>query len=278
MGQSIKLDKPEDLHTIGKARLLRTLAGPGQSAMAIVALTAALLVWLWPIGLGRRMPVGGDVTQFFPRSYGRPFPGHRWRRGGCPLWNDLWGLWISRHGREPDGGVYPPHLLPLGLLAARASLRGKPCAAHTLGRRWGVLGGAAVWRLTRRRGVAGFASSTTRLLRDSHAPSLGLHHGLLDALGLGAGMVGPFIEKADTGRPAVSAGPGTCPSGLARTLSARLLDADGNCASSRLVPGQPGRGNGNDRRTSLRALVEREARASAPLGLCLAMVFPLAAL
>ncbi len=31
----------------------------------VLAVVAGLLAWLWPIGFGGMMPVGGDVTQFF---------------------------------------------------------------------------------------------------------------------------------------------------------------------------------------------------------------------
>ena len=38
----------------------------GLTAIAgwLVLATAALLAWLWPIGVGGKMPVGGDVTSF----------------------------------------------------------------------------------------------------------------------------------------------------------------------------------------------------------------------
>ncbi len=30
-----------------------------------LVVVVAVLAWLWPIGIGGQMPVGGDVTQFF---------------------------------------------------------------------------------------------------------------------------------------------------------------------------------------------------------------------
>ena len=55
--------------------------------LALGALLVGLLVWLWPIGVGGRMPVGGDVTQF---SIGlMAVLGRAIRSGRLPLWNDL---------------------------------------------------------------------------------------------------------------------------------------------------------------------------------------------
>ncbi|MGD0045266.1 MAG: hypothetical protein ABSE84_33520, partial [Isosphaeraceae bacterium] len=40
-------------------------AEASRGRFAILLLMAGLLLWLWPIGVGGKMPVGGDVTQFF---------------------------------------------------------------------------------------------------------------------------------------------------------------------------------------------------------------------
>lgn len=120
---------------------------------------AAVLFWLWPIGLGGRMPVGGDVTQF---SIGlMAFLGRSLREWRLPLWNDLWGYGFPGVGESQMGVFYPPHWLLYGLLPVEwgytASL-----VLHTL---WGSLG--ASWT-ARRFGVSpvgsalsGFAFATS---------------------------------------------------------------------------------------------------------------------
>ena len=148
-----------------------------------------LLAWLWPIGFGGRMPVGGDVTQF---SLGLMAVLARALRGGrLPIWNDLWGYGFPGLAESQMGVYYPPHWLLYGLLAARGGLHGEPGAAHALGRPRGLLGRAAVRGLAgAARRSAGFAWATSRLLRDPPAAPVGLHDRVLDALGLGPGLVG----------------------------------------------------------------------------------------
>ena len=73
------------------------------SVLAVLAVVAALLAWLWPIGIGGKMPVGGDVTQFFIGLMG--FLGESLRAGRLPVWNDLWGYGFPGPGGEPDGGL-----------------------------------------------------------------------------------------------------------------------------------------------------------------------------
>ena len=106
----------------------------GANRLAVVALMAGVVGWLWPIGFGGMMPVGGDVTQFsvgpmavFARAV---------QSGRLPLWNDLWGYGFPGVGESQMGVFYPPHWLLYGLLpleiAYTASL-----VLHTL---WGALG------------------------------------------------------------------------------------------------------------------------------------------
>ena len=126
---------------------------------ALLALLVGLIVWLWPIGFGGRMPVGGDVTQFslgLMAVLGRAHP----RRAAAALERPL-GLRIPRPGREPDGGLLPAALLLYGLLPLEVGVHGKPGAAHALGRPGGILGGAAVRGLAGRVG-AGRASRGRR--------------------------------------------------------------------------------------------------------------------
>jgi hypothetical protein len=80
----------------------------------IVAVVGGLVAWLWPIGLGGRMPVGGDVTQFFIGLMG--VFARSLQRGGLPVWNDLWGYGFPGIGESQMGVYYPPHLLLYGTL------------------------------------------------------------------------------------------------------------------------------------------------------------------
>src|SRR5207249_2232730 len=67
----------------------RTQNSRGQVCLALGLLGGGLIAWLWPIGFGGQMPLGGDVTQF---SLGlMAVLGEAIRAGRLPLWNDLWG-------------------------------------------------------------------------------------------------------------------------------------------------------------------------------------------
>src|SRR4051794_16001811 len=80
----------------------------------IALLILALCAWLWPLGVGGRMPVGGDVTQFsigLMAFYRRSLLA--WR---LPLWNDLWGFGFPGLAESQMGVYYPPHWLLYGLL------------------------------------------------------------------------------------------------------------------------------------------------------------------
>ena len=123
-----------------------------------IAMLAGVLAWLWPIGPGGRMPVGGDATQFSEGLMAFLRASILARR--LPLWNDLWGLGFPGVAESQMGAFYPPHLLFYGLLpteiASTSSL-----VLHTL---WGALG--ASWA-ARRFGtseagaaLAGFAWAT----------------------------------------------------------------------------------------------------------------------
>ncbi len=75
---------------------------------------AGVLAWLWPIGLGGRMLVGGDSTQF---SMGlMAFYRASLLAGRLPLWNDLWGFGFPGLAESQMGVYYPPHLLLYGAL------------------------------------------------------------------------------------------------------------------------------------------------------------------
>jgi hypothetical protein len=106
---------------------------------------AGLLAWLWPIGLGGRMPLGGDVSQFFLGLMG--VLGRSLKSGRLPVWNDLWGYGFPGLAESQMGVYYPPNLVLYGLLPTEyayvASL-----VLHTL---WAGLGG---WWAARQFGVS----------------------------------------------------------------------------------------------------------------------------
>ncbi len=108
--------------------------GERRAWITVVVMLAAIAAWLWPIGLGGRMPVGGDVTQFAlgPLSV----LSHAMRSGRLPLWNDLWGYGFPGVGESQMGVYYPPHWLLYGLLAPEVAFT-TSLVIHTL---WGGLG------------------------------------------------------------------------------------------------------------------------------------------
>jgi len=121
-------------------------------------LTVALLGWLWPIGLGGRMPVGGDATQF---SIGLMSElASAIRAGRIPFWNDLWGYGFPGLAESQMGVYYPPHLILFGLLPVEAGTAAS-LVLHTI---WAGLG--AAWAARRfgagnlGAGLAGFAWAT----------------------------------------------------------------------------------------------------------------------
>jgi hypothetical protein len=106
-------------------------------AAAVLGMSAGLLAWLWPIGLGSTMPVGGDVTQFFMglmSVLSESLAAHR-----LPVWNDLWGYGFPGIGESQMGAFYPPHLALYGALSVERAYVAS-LVLHTL---WGGLG--AYW-------------------------------------------------------------------------------------------------------------------------------------
>lgn len=107
-----------------------------RTILAVLALWGALAAWLWPIGFGGRMPVGGDVTQF---SIGlMAFLRESLQAGRLPLWNDLWGYGFPGLAESQMGVYYPPHLVLYGLLPTEAAYTAS-LVLHTL---WAGLGTA----------------------------------------------------------------------------------------------------------------------------------------
>ena len=137
------MDRPDGLAVDGGPRA-------GRGWLPVLSLVAALLAWLWPIGLGGAMPVGGDVTRF---SIGlMAVLGRALRSGRLPLWNDLWGFGFPGLAESQMGVFYPPHLLLYGLLPTETAYT-VSLVVHTL---WAGLG--ARW-LARRLGVSNWGAT-----------------------------------------------------------------------------------------------------------------------
>src|SRR5580704_11499788 len=68
-----------------------------------------ILAWLWPIGIGGMMPLGGDVTQFFLGLM--TFYSELLERGRLPVWNDLWGYGFPGLAESQMGVFYPVHVI-----------------------------------------------------------------------------------------------------------------------------------------------------------------------
>ncbi len=121
-----------------------------RGGIALLLLIAGLLLWLWPIGIGGKMPVGGDVTQFFLGLMG--VLGSALREGRLPIWNDLWGYGFPGIGESQMGVYYPPHLLVYGLLPTEHAYV-TSLLLHTF---WGAFG---TWWTARRFGVTAIGST-----------------------------------------------------------------------------------------------------------------------
>jgi hypothetical protein len=118
-------------------------------------LVIGLLIWLAPFSLGKAMPVGGDVTQFFLGLMA--VLSDSLARGSPPVWNELWGYGFPGVGESQMGVFYPPHLILHGMFSLERAYV-LSLVLHTL---WGGLGG--YWAARRfgagrlGAGLAGFA-------------------------------------------------------------------------------------------------------------------------
>jgi hypothetical protein len=128
----------------------RTAWLPRETGSALAVITAVVLLWLWPVGLGGKMPVGGDVTGF---SVGLMAFFQRALRSGClPLWNDLWGYGFPGVGESQMGVFYPLHWLLYGCLSLERAYT-LSLVFHSL---WAALG--AFWSARRMEISAGGAA------------------------------------------------------------------------------------------------------------------------
>ena len=130
----------------------------GARWISFLTLGLGVAAWLWPIGFGGKMVVGGDVTQF---SIGlMAVLARAIRAGSIPLWNDLWGYGFPGVAESQMGVFYPPHLILYGLLPVEAAYTSS-LVLHML---WGAFGTSWAARrlgISRTGGVlAGIAWST----------------------------------------------------------------------------------------------------------------------
>lgn len=102
-----------------------------------LVVTLGTLFWLWPIGAGGAMPVGGDVTRF---SLGlMSFLRESLAQGRLPYWNDLWGYGFPGIGESQMGVYYPPHWVLYGHLPLETAYTAS-LVLHSI---WAACG--AVW-------------------------------------------------------------------------------------------------------------------------------------
>ena len=116
------------------------VGSPRRPAGRSACCCGGMLAWLWPIGIGGKMPVGGDVTQFFLGLMG-VLSQSRCGQGGCPVWNDLWGLSGFPASAESQMGV---STLRIVMLSWSFSRRARPMSqawfSTTL---WGASGASS---------------------------------------------------------------------------------------------------------------------------------------
>ena len=107
-----------------------------------------MLAWLWPIGIGGKMPVGGDVTQFFIGLMG--FLSESLRAGRLPVWNDLWGYGFPGLAESQMGVFYPVHLVLYRWLDTETAYVVSLVSPYALGRARDILGGPPARNLAAR--------------------------------------------------------------------------------------------------------------------------------
>ncbi len=108
---------------------------PVGPAYPLLAMLAGVSAWLWPIGVGGKMPVGGDVTSF---SMGlMACLSRAIHAGRLPLWNDLWGFGFPGLAESQMGVYYPPHLVLYGLFSTELAYTAN-LALHAY---WAAMGG-----------------------------------------------------------------------------------------------------------------------------------------
>ena len=148
-----------------------------------VVLLLGLGAWLWPIGLGGRMPVGGDVTQFSIGPDGRAGRGDP--LGPAPALERPLGIRLPRRSPRARWGS-STRRTSSSTASSRSRRPIRPAWSCTpSGEASAPLGGPAVRGLAPRVGAGRVRLVGLGVLRDPPAAPVGLHHRELDALGLG---------------------------------------------------------------------------------------------
>lgn len=163
--------------------------------------------------------------------------------GTPPLLGRALGLRLPRGRREPDGRLLPAPLAALRSAFDRIRLHGKPRLAHALGGAGGLLLLPKIRSIGGRIGAGRAWVVVLRVLRDPRPSSMGIHDGLLDAVGLGTGLGSPSGTGGSAGT--VSPGPGARHADLAGPFSAGILHPGGRRPSGgesprALLATQPG--------------------------------------
>ena len=245
--------------------------------IAPLILLGGILAWLWPIGIGGKMPLGGDVTQFFLGLM--TFYRQSLLEGRLPVWNDLWGYGFPGLAESQMGVFYPVHVFLYRVLNTEYAYV-VSLMFHTL---WGGLG--AYWAARRMEispmggALAAFAWTTSGFFLVHLAHPWGYTTGcwMPWAWGLGASLLG----AGSGAKPAY-------PYLLALVLALQLLPGHFQlafltecgllamvvwCGIERLIGrarGAPGAANGGARGPNLRG--------AGIILLALAWAFPLAAI
>ena len=200
----------EEFHREGESRRAPGAGGP---AAGVERLALADRPRGADADRGRRDPV-------LPGADGRAGRGHP--IGPASALERPLGIRLPRARREPDGRLLPAASRPLRPPPGGGGVYGQPGLAHLLGRPRRLLGVPAVRDIPRRIGAGGVRVVGLGVLRDPPPAPVGLHHGELDALGLGPRLV----ARLRPGDPAhaVPPGAGADASGPPRPLPARLHD------------------------------------------------------
>ncbi|SIN86173.1 hypothetical protein SAMN05444166_1319 [Singulisphaera sp. GP187] len=120
------------------------------TTIAVGLLCLGIAAWLWPIGFGGQMPVGGDVTQF---SLGlMAVLRDAIRSARLPVWNDRWGYGFPGLAESQMGVYYPPHWVLYGLFPLEAAYTAS-LVFHTL------FGGLGTYWAARRFGASPVGSA-----------------------------------------------------------------------------------------------------------------------
>ena len=130
------------------------------------------------------MPFGGDVTQFFLGLMA--FYRESLQEGRLPVWNDLWGYGFPGLAESQMGVFYPVHVFLYRWLNTETAYVVSLVFHTHLGRAGRLLGGAADEDLADGIGSGRVFLDDIGFLLDPSGPPLGLHDGMLDALGVGA--------------------------------------------------------------------------------------------